>query len=64
MSRAIRITGRPGSALDGEEKLLREPRLHTQTPDFESTVDDMPLLDGRLHRGAATTVTHAERNVP
>jgi len=79
VSWAIRIIGRPGSgkptsadavaaghgvALDYEETLHPGPGLHTHAPDFQSPVDDMPLLDGRLHRGAATTVTHAERNVP
>lgn len=79
MSWAIRIIGRPGSgkptsadvvaaghgvALDDEETLHPGPRLETHAPDFQGPVDDMPLLDGRLHHGAATTVTHAERNVP
>ena len=79
MSWAIRITGRPGSgkttravhvaaapdiALDYEESLHPELRLHTHAPDFRSTVENELLLARRLHRAAAATVTQAEGNVP
>ena len=79
MSWAIWITGRPGSgkttlavhvaeapdiALDYEESLHPELRLHTHAPDFRSTVEDVLLLARRLHRAAAATVTQAGRNVP
>jgi adenylylsulfate kinase-like enzyme len=78
MSWAIWITGRPGSgkttlavrvaaapdiALDYEESLHPELRLHTHAPDFRSTVEDVLLLARRLHRAAAAPVTPAGRNV-
>jgi len=54
----------PDIALDYEESLHPELRLHTHAPDFRSTVEDVLLLARRLHRAAAATVTQAERNVP
>jgi hypothetical protein len=54
----------PGIALDYEESLHPELRLHTHAPDFRSTVEDVLLLARRLHRAAAATVTPAGRNVP
>ena len=54
----------PDIALDYEESLHPELRLHTHTPDFRSTVEDVLLLARRLHRAAAVTVTQAERTVP
>ena len=68
MSRAIWITGRPGSGKTTpavhEESLDPEIRLHSHATDFRSAVEDALLLAGRLPRAAAATVTHAERNVP
>jgi hypothetical protein len=78
VSRAIWITGRPesgkatladhvgetcDSALDYEESLHLELRLHTHAP-FRSAVADVLLLASRLHRAAAPIATQAERNVP
>jgi len=68
MSRAIWITGRPGSGQTTpavhEESLHAGLRLHTPAPDFRSTVEGVLLLARRLHRDAAATVTQAERDVP
>jgi adenylylsulfate kinase-like enzyme len=54
----------PDIALDYEESLHPELRLHTHAPDFRSTVEDVLLLARRLHRAAAAPVTPAGRNVP
>jgi adenylylsulfate kinase len=58
------VAAAPDIVLDYEESLRPELRLHTHTPDFRSTVEDVLLLARRLHRAAAATVTRAERNVP
>jgi len=61
---AAAVAAAPDIALDYEESLHPELRLHTHTPDLRSTVEDVLLLARRLHRAAAATVTPAERNVP
>jgi len=61
---AAAVAAAPDIALDYEESLHPELRLHTHTPDFRSTVEDVLLLARRLHRAAAAPVTPAGRNVP
>jgi len=61
---AAAVEAAPDIALDYEESLHPELRLHTHAPDFRSTVEDVLLLARRLHRAAAATVTQAGRNVP
>lgn len=57
------VAAAPDIALDYEESLHPELRLHTHAPDFWSTVQDVLLLARRLHRAAAAPVTQAGRNV-
>jgi len=61
-ARAAAVAAAPDIALDYEESLHPELRLHTHTPDFRSTVEDVLLLARRLHRAAAAPVTPAGRN--
>ena len=54
----------PDIALDYEESLHPELRLHTHLPDLPSTVEAVLFLARRLHRAAAAPVTHSERAIP
>jgi adenylylsulfate kinase len=54
----------PDVALDYEESLDPELRLHTHTPDCQSTVEHVLSLARRLHLAAAATITPAERSGP
>lgn len=58
------VEAAPAIALDYEASFPPELRLRTRAPDFRSAVEDALLLARRLHRAAAATVTHAEREVP
>jgi len=63
-ARAGAVATAPDIALDYEESLHPELRLHTHAPEFRSTVEDVLLLARRLHRAAAAPVTHSERAIP
>jgi len=60
---AAAVAAAPDIALDYEESLHPELRLHTHTPDLRSTVEDVLLLARRLHHAAAAPATPAGRNV-
>jgi adenylylsulfate kinase len=53
----------PDVALDYEESLHAELRLHTHVPDLLNTVEEVLLLARRLHRAATATVTPSERTL-
>jgi len=61
---AVHVAEAPDIALDHEESLHPELRLHTHAPAFRSAVENVLLLARRLDRAAAATVTQAERDVP
>ena len=51
----------PDLALDYEESLHPELRLHTHVPGLVSAVEEVLRLAARLHRAAAASVTPSER---
>ena len=53
----------PDVALDYEESLHAELRVHTHVPDLLNTVEEVLLLARRLHRAATATVTPSERTL-
>jgi uridine kinase len=53
----------PDVALDYEESLHAEVRLHTHVPDLLNTVEEVLLLVRRLHHAATATVTPSERTL-
>jgi len=53
----------PDVALDYEESLHAELRLHTHVPDLLNTVEEVLLLARRLHRAATATLTPSERTL-
>lgn len=62
-ARAASVAAAPDIALEYEESLHPELRLHTHAPDFRSTVEDVLLLARRLQRAAAAPVTPAGRYI-
>jgi adenylylsulfate kinase len=55
------VAAAPDIALDYEESLHAELRLHTHVPDLLTTVEEVLLLARRLHRAATATATPSER---
>lgn len=51
----------PDIALDYEESLHAELRLHTHAPELLNTLEEALLLARRLHRAATATITQSER---
>jgi adenylylsulfate kinase len=57
------VASAPDVALDYEESLHAELRVHTHVPDLLNTVEEVLRLARRLHRAATATVTPSERTL-
>ena len=55
------VLAAPDLALDYEESLHPELRLHTHVPGLLHAVEEVLRLARRLHRAAVASVTHTER---